>query len=63
LFTGEYDRFTPPEGMREFSKRCPNATIKLIPNSDHFFHVQNRKKTNECIIEFFGIEVGSEAVA
>jgi pimeloyl-ACP methyl ester carboxylesterase len=43
VFTGEYDRFTPPEAGRRIASQLPNTAFTTIRGADHLAHIEQRE--------------------
>lgn len=52
VFTGEYDPYVKPSHSLELANALPNGELKLIPNCDHLFHIENPGFTSELIINY-----------
>ncbi|WP_086930771.1 alpha/beta fold hydrolase [Agarilytica rhodophyticola] len=51
-FTGELDPYVTPQRCQALAKKIPNASFKLIPNTDHLFHIEKPAETIDIICDY-----------
>ncbi|MDQ3991139.1 MAG: hypothetical protein M3245_02350, partial [Actinomycetota bacterium] len=51
IVAGQIDHFSPEPDMRSLARRLPGAEVRVVPNTDHFFHRRERELA-ELVGEF-----------
>ncbi len=52
VLTGEKDRLSPPDAMRQLAKRIPDAEFVVIPDAAHLAPMENAEAVNTAIKQF-----------
>ncbi len=50
--SGEFDEMTPPDKMKEDSKKISDSMFEVVPNSGHMSPIENPDFVNETIYKF-----------
>ncbi|WP_086930703.1 alpha/beta fold hydrolase [Agarilytica rhodophyticola] len=51
-FTGELDPYVTPKRCKALADNIPNTTFRLIPNTDHLFHIEKPMETIDMICDY-----------